>query len=123
MNTGMQILLSVAAAVAAIGVIWHQLIRPLWRSLKRGEQVWESVNTIEPFQAEVREFMVEMREHRDFVNHELNYNSGSSVKDMTRAGKEAADAAKAAIEHHINTPELHRPFQVNVNTNDNSSLN
>jgi hypothetical protein len=116
MNTGMQILLGVAAAVGAIAVIWHQLIKPLWRSLKRGEQVWESVNTIEPFQAEVREFMTEMREHRDFVAHELNYNSGSSVKDMTRATKEM-------VESHINNPDLHRPFQVNVNTNDNSSLN
>ena len=101
MNTGMEYLIATAGAVAGIGVIWHQFIKPLYRSIKRGEEVWESVNTIEPFQAEVREFMAEMREHRNFVTHELNYNSGSSVKDMTRA-------TKTLIEQHVNNAELHR---------------
>ena len=102
----------VAGSLTALGVIWNKLVRPLWRSLRRGEEIWESVNTIEPFQAEVREFMQEMRDFRGFVNHELTYNSGSTVKDMTRD-------TKRLIEHHVNNPDLHRPVQVNVNTDNN----
>ncbi|MGW6738665.1 hypothetical protein [Streptomyces sp. NPDC055013] len=103
---------SLAAALTALGIIWNKLVRPLWRSIRRGEQIWESVNTIEPFQAEVREFMGEMRDFREFVSHELAYNSGSSVKDMTRD-------TKRLIEQHVSNPDLHRPFQVNVNTDNN----
>ncbi|WP_328494100.1 hypothetical protein OHS59_16195 [Streptomyces sp. NBC_00414] len=94
-----------AAAITAFGVIWNKVIRPLWRALRRGEQVWESVNTIEPFQAEVRDFM-------EFVRHELSYNSGSSVKDMTRE-------TNRLIQEHTSNADLHRPVQVNVNTDNN----
>lgn len=91
-----------AGALTALSVIWNHFVRPLWRGLRRGEEVWESVNTIEPFQAEVRDFM-------EFVRHELSFNSGSSVKDMTRE-------TNRLIQEHTSNPDLHRPVQVNVHT-------
>lgn len=42
-------LVGAAGTVTAVGVLWNKFVRPLWRGLRRGEQVWESVNTIEPF--------------------------------------------------------------------------
>lgn len=102
-------LVGAAGTVTAVGVLWNKFVRPLWRGLRRGEQVWESVNTIEPFQDEVRTFMGEMRDFREFVSHELTYNSGSTVKDMARDTKQL-------IEQHVNNSDVHRPLQVNVNT-------
>lgn len=97
----------IAATLTAIGVIWNKAVRPLWRSVRRGEQIWESVNTIEPFQEEVREFM-------EFVRHELSYNSGSSVKDMTRE-------TNRLIQDHTSNTDLHRTVQVNVHTPHNNN--
>lgn len=87
-------LAQVAAGLAALGFFW-KVGQLGYRRLKKLDEMYHELMQMPAHRAEMTVF-------KDQTLHELNYNSGSSLKDMVRD-------TKTAIEDHISNADAHNP--------------
>lgn len=90
--TPLTLLIGIAAAITAVGVICKAAHIVYVRIRKMDEMYHELM--------QMPEHRAEMAMFKEQTLHELNYNSGSSLKDMVRSTKQL-------LEDHINDPDAH----------------
>lgn len=88
------ILVRIAAGLAAAGFLF-KVMHLGYKRLKKLDEMYHELMQMPAHRAEMTVF-------KDQTLHELNYNSGSSLKDMVRD-------TKTAIEDHISNADAHNP--------------
>jgi hypothetical protein len=87
------LLISVAAAITALGVIC-KAIHIVYVRIRKMDEMYHELMQMPAHRADMASF-------KEQTLHELNYNSGSSLKDMVRS-------TKTMLEDHVNDPDAHQ---------------
>lgn len=86
------LLISIAASITALGVIC-KAVQLGYRRLRKLDEMYHELMQMPQHRADMAHFKEE-------TLHELNYNSGTSLKDMVRSTHQM-------LEEHVNDPNAH----------------
>lgn len=97
----------IAGAILALGVIWTQGLRPVYRFLRRMEDMHDYI-------------LVELPEWQKKVDYGLKQlypNGGSTILDKVDRTNTSVEEVKQMLEAHLNDRDMHNGTQSSVTVN------